>query len=104
MDYKDYYEVMGVPRDASADDIKKAHRKLARKYHPDVSKEKDAEAKFKDVAEAYEVLRDTDKRAAYDRLGVNWQAGQDFQPPPQWDYRQQPGDNAGTRWAGGRPK
>ena len=88
MDYKDYYQVMGVARDASADDIKKAHRKLARKYHPDVSKEKDAEARFKDVAEAYEVLRDADKRAAYDRLGANWQAGQDFQPPPNWEEQQ----------------
>jgi curved DNA-binding protein len=85
MEFKDYYTVMGVARDASAEDIKKAHRKLARKYHPDVSKEKDAEAQFKAVAEAYEVLKDPEKRAAYDRLGANYQAGQDFQPPPGWN-------------------
>lgn len=84
MQYKDYYRTLGVPRDASADAIKKAYRVLARKYHPDVSKEKNAEERFKDVAEAYEVLRDPKKRAAYDRLGT-WQAGQDFRPPPGWE-------------------
>jgi curved DNA-binding protein len=84
MEYKDYYKTLGVARDASADDIKRAYRKLARKYHPDVSKEPNAESRFKDVAEAYEVLKDADKRAAYDQLGSNWQAGQGFTPPPGW--------------------
>ena len=85
MDYKDYYKIIGVNRDAKSDEIKRAYRKLARKYHPDVSKEKDAEAKFKEVGEAYEVLKDPEKRAAYDQLGSSWQAGQDFHPPPNWD-------------------
>jgi curved DNA-binding protein len=84
MRYKDYYQVMGVPRTASQDDIKRAYRKLARKYHPDVSKEKDAEARFKDLQEAHEVLKDPEKRAAYDQLGSNWKQGQDFRPPPDW--------------------
>ena len=85
MQYKDYYKVMGLSRDAGQDDIKRAYRKLARKYHPDVSKERDAEAKFKELGEAYEVLKDPEKRAAYDRLGANWKAGEDFRPPPNWD-------------------
>ena len=84
MEYKDYYKTLGVARDASTEDIKRAYRKLARKYHPDVSKEANAENRFKDVAEAYEVLKDADKRAAYDQLGSNWQAGQGFSPPPDW--------------------
>jgi curved DNA-binding protein len=84
MRYKDYYQVMGVPRTASQDDIKRAYRKLARKYHPDVSKEKDAEERFKDLQEAHEVLKDPEKRAAYDQLGANWKQGQDFRPPPDW--------------------
>jgi len=83
--YKDYYKIMGLKRDATQDEIKRAHRKLARKYHPDVSKEPDAEATFKEVGEAYEVLKDPEKRAAYDRLDPNMQAGQEFQPPPNWD-------------------
>ncbi|GIX22579.1 MAG: curved DNA-binding protein [Gammaproteobacteria bacterium] len=79
---KDYYEILGVPRDASQEDIKRAYRRLARKYHPDVSKEPDAEARFKEIGEAYEVLKDPEKRAAYDRFG---QAGaEDFQAPPGW--------------------
>ncbi len=85
MQYKDYYKIMGLARDASAEDIKRVHRKLARQYHPDVSKEKDAEARFKEISEAYEVLRDPEKRAAYDQLGTRWQAGQDFRPPPEWN-------------------
>jgi curved DNA-binding protein len=85
VEYKDYYQIMGVGRDASADDIKRAYRKLARKYHPDVSKEKDAEARFKEVGEAYEVLRDPEKRAAYDALGTR-KPGEEFRPPPDWQF------------------
>jgi curved DNA-binding protein len=86
MKYKDYYKILGVERQASEQDIKKAYRKLARKYHPDVSKEKNAEEKFKEVAEAYEVLKDKDKRAAYDQMG-SYQPGQEFRPPPDWGER-----------------
>jgi curved DNA-binding protein len=82
--YKDYYSILGVPRDASTDAVKRAYRRLARKYHPDVSKEPNAEERFKEVNEAYEVLKDPQKRAAYDRLGESWQAGQEFAPPPGW--------------------
>jgi curved DNA-binding protein len=85
MEFRDYYKIMGVARDATQDEIKRAYRKLARRYHPDVSKEPDAEARFKEVGEAYEVLKDPEKRAAYDQLGANWKAGQDFHPPPGWD-------------------
>ncbi|TSE18277.1 Curved DNA-binding protein [Tepidimonas alkaliphilus] len=85
MEFKDYYAVLGVARDASADDIKKAYRKLARKYHPDVSKEADAAQRMSEVNEAYAVLSDPDKRAAYDRLAQRYQAGQAFTPPPDWD-------------------
>ncbi len=83
MKYKDYYSILGVERAASIDDIKKAYRKLARKYHPDVSKDPKGEEKFKDVAEAYQTLKDTDKRAAYDRLGQH-QSGEDFEPSRDW--------------------
>ena len=93
MEFKDYYKIMGVDRNATQDEIKRAYRKLARKYHPDVSKEPDAEARFKEVGEAYEVLKDPEKRAAYDQLGANWKAGQEFHPPPGWD--------AGFEFSGG---
>ena len=93
MEYKDYYKIIGVDKEATQAEIKRAYRKLARKYHPDVSKEDDAEKKFKEVGEAYEVLKDPEKRAAYNQLGANWQAGQDFQPPPDWD--------AGFEFSGG---
>lgn len=83
MEYKDYYKILGVERGASETDIKKAFRKLAHKYHPDVSKEKDAEAKFKDVNEAYQTLSDPEKRAAYDQLGQR-RDGSNFEPPPGW--------------------
>src|ERR1700744_4950213 len=87
MQYKDYYETLGVARGAEADEVKRAYRKMARKFHPDVSKEKNAENKFKEVQEAYEVLRDTDKRAAYDQLGRDFRNGQQFRPPPDWSQR-----------------
>ena len=93
MEYKDYYKIMGLKRDATQDGVKRAYRKLARKYHPDVSKEPDAEERFKEVGEAYEVLKDPQKRAAYDQLGAQWKAGQEFRPPPDWD--------AGVEFRGG---
>jgi curved DNA-binding protein len=93
MQFKDYYATLGVPRDASADDIKRAYRKLARKYHPDVSKLPDTEERFKEVSEAHEVLMDAEKRAAYDAIGTPGAAGQEFRPPPGWD--------AGFEFSGG---
>src|SRR5882672_2282293 len=84
MKYKDYYAVMGVERGASPEEIKAAYRKLARKYHPDVSKEPDAEERFKEIGEAYETLKDPQKRAAYDRLGSH-RTGEEFRPPPGWE-------------------
>ena len=92
MKFKDYYEVFGVERTAAQDEIKRAYRKLARKYHPDVNKEAEAEARFKEVGEAYEVLRDPEKRAAYDRM-ARGHGGQDFEPPPNW--------NSGFEFSGG---
>jgi curved DNA-binding protein len=85
MQFKDYYDTLGVKRGATADEVKRAYRKLARKYHPDVSKERNAESKFKDVQEAYEVLKDPEKRATYDRLGRDYRPGQQFRPPPDWE-------------------
>jgi len=85
MQFKDYYEIIGVERNATQGEIKRAYKKLARKYHPDVSKEADAELKFKELGEAYEVLKDPEKRVAYDQFGANYNAGQDFNPPPDWD-------------------
>jgi curved DNA-binding protein len=93
MEYKDYYKILGIDRKAGQDEIKRAYRKLARKYHPDVNKDPAAEDKFKEMGEAYEVLKDPEKRAAYDRLGSQWQAGQEFHPPPGWD--------AGFEFSGG---
>ncbi len=103
MEYKDYYKIMGVARDATADEIKRAYRKLARKYHPDVSKDAQAESKFKELGEAYEVLKDVEKRAAYDQLGANWQSGQQFKPPPNWntgfEHRGGFSDEAGSAYS-----
>lgn len=93
MQYKDYYTTLGIKRDASQSDIKKAYRRLARKYHPDVSKESDAEERFKEVGEAYAVLKDPEKRVAYDQLGSQWKPGEQFRPPPDW--------NAGYEYSGG---
>jgi curved DNA-binding protein len=84
MEYRDYYKILGVPRSVTAEELKRTYRKLARRYHPDVSKEKNAEAKFKEVQESYEVLRDPEKRAAYDQLGSDYRGGQQFRPPPNW--------------------
>ena len=83
--YKDYYETLGVDRSASQDEIQSAYRKLARKHHPDVAKEPESEKRFKEINEAYEVLRDPEKRTRYDTLGSNWEQGQDFRPPPGWE-------------------
>ena len=102
MKFKDYYEVMGVPRGATQDEIKRSYRKLARKFHPDVSKEKDAEDRFKELQEAYEVLKDPEKRAAYDQLGANWRQGQDFRPPPDWGKGFEFTAGRGGARAGGR--
>lgn len=86
MEFKDYYKIMGVSRDASQEDIKRAYRKLARKYHPDVSKERNAEERFKELGEAYEVLKDPEKRAAYDQIAAGRQHGERFTPPPDWAF------------------
>lgn len=85
--YKDYYKILGISRDASKDEIQRAYRKLARKFHPDLNKEAGSEEKFKEINEAYEVLKDPAKREKYDQFGSNWQQGDNFQPPPGWQYR-----------------
>src|SRR3954453_15367742 len=96
--YKDYYESLGVARTASDADIKKAFRKLAREYHPDVAKDKKrAEEKFKEINEAYEVLSDPAKRKKYDELGPNWKQGAEFRPPPGWEGFGGPGAGRGFR-------
>jgi len=102
MQYKDYYEIMGLEKTATDEEIKRAYRKLARKYHPDVSKSEDAEERFKEVGEAYEVLKDKEKRAAYDQLGSQWQAGESFTPPPDWEqyYQQHGAGQAGGSYSG----
>lgn len=85
MEFKDYYETLGLERAATQDEVKQAFRKLARKYHPDINKDADAEAKFKEINEANEVLGDPEKRAAYDQLGKTAKSGEEFRPPPGWD-------------------
>jgi curved DNA-binding protein len=104
MEYRDYYQILGVQRTAAAEEIKTAYRRLARKFHPDVSKEPNAEARFKEVQEAYEVLKDPEKRAAYDQLGSEWKSGQQFRPPPDWGSGFEFGGAPGARQRRGRAR
>src|SRR4051794_7435518 len=101
--YRDYYDILGVSRDASEEEIRRAYRKLARQYHPDVNKEPGAEDRFKEVSEAYEVLRDPEKREQYDRLGPNWRAGQDVSGAAGFDFDEfaRRGGGGGGRAPGG---
>src|SRR5438046_10617659 len=95
--FRDYYEILGVARSAKEEEIKKTYRKLARKYHPDLNpNNKQAEEKFKEIQEAYEVLSDAEKRRKYDQLGANWKNGADFTPPPNWGGRGGGGGFQGT--------
>ena len=104
MEFRDYYQILGMKRTATADEVKTAYRRLARKYHPDVSKEPNAEARFKEMQEAYEVLKDPEKRAAYDQLGSEWKSGQQFRPPPDWGSGFEFGGGAGRRPGAGRAR
>ena len=100
--FRDYYETLGVSRTASDDEIKKSYRKLARKYHPDLNpNNKQAEEKFKEVQEAYDVLGDKEKRVKYDQLGQNWKSGSDFTPPPNWQTDFDPNEFFGRQQTGG---
>ena len=101
MEYKDYYKILEVKRDASEAEIKKSYRRLARKYHPDVSKLTNAEDRFKELGEAYEVLKDAQKRKSYDQLGANWKSGEQFRPPPGWGGAGQGGFQGGPGAQGG---
>jgi curved DNA-binding protein len=99
--FRDYYDVLGVSRDASPDEIRRAYRTLARRYHPDVNKEPDADERFKEIGEAYEVLSDEEKRQRYDRLGANWKAGEDVSGAQGFDFRDFAGRGGGRRSTGG---
>lgn len=102
--FKDYYDTLGVSRTATQDEIQRAYRKLARKHHPDVNKAPEAEERFKEIGEAYEVLKDPEKRSKYDELGADWKAGQEFRPPPGWDahfdFGRGGGGQTGFQWGG----
>jgi curved DNA-binding protein len=100
VEYRDYYKILGLKREATQEEIKRAYRRLARKYHPDVSKEANAEDKFKEVQEAYNVLGEAEKRAAYDQLGSNWQQGQQFRPPPDWGRNFEFTGQSGSQFGG----
>lgn len=100
MKYHDYYATLGASKDASQEEIKKQYRRLARKYHPDVSKEKGAEEKFKEMKEAYEVLKDPEKRKAYDQMGQGFNQGESFTPPPGWNYQQTSAHDEAPHYSG----